>query len=118
MVLGPLGLAQTPQEGIWQLLVLQPSEFAGWCSPIPIVSDNEKRQWVETGARQKIDSMAVEINHLRLDLREVADFSMVIEDDVDTLKQEVKSLRAAVEGLKCIANHAEKCLEDTERRLR
>ncbi|KAJ1129440.1 hypothetical protein NDU88_007810 [Pleurodeles waltl] len=66
----------------------------------------------------KIDSMAVDINHLRMDLWKLADCKAAIEDDVTTLKAEVKRLRVKVDGLKCSTTQMEERLEDAEGRSR
>ncbi|KAJ1109130.1 hypothetical protein NDU88_006495 [Pleurodeles waltl] len=58
----------------------------------------------------KMDLIAFEINHLRMDLRKVADQTTAVEDYVNVLKQEVKSLRARVAGLKCSATYMQDVL--------
>ncbi|KAJ1185744.1 hypothetical protein NDU88_002531 [Pleurodeles waltl] len=62
----------------------------------------------------KMDSIARDINHLRLDLRKVADHLPAVKDDVDALKKEVKWRRAEVDESKCSATQMEERLEDTK----
>ncbi|KAJ1097876.1 hypothetical protein NDU88_002992 [Pleurodeles waltl] len=44
----------------------------------------------------KIDSMAIKINHLNLDLQKVVDHTTAVEDSVDALNWKIKSLGAVV----------------------
>ncbi|KAJ1209715.1 hypothetical protein NDU88_005088 [Pleurodeles waltl] len=71
--------------------------------------------WLST---KKMDSMAIEMNHLQMDQQKVAERTAAFEDDVDALKQEVKSLMATVSGLKSSATLKEEHLEDVEGRSR
>ncbi|KAJ1121758.1 hypothetical protein NDU88_000277 [Pleurodeles waltl] len=65
----------------------------------------------------KMDTVAMEINHLGLDLQKVADRTTAVDNNVDYLKKYVQSLRAEVEGLKCSTTHTEERLEDAAGRL-
>ncbi|KAJ1155508.1 hypothetical protein NDU88_008238 [Pleurodeles waltl] len=71
-------------------------------------------QGFHVALEDKLYSMAIEMDHLEMDLRNEAYRTTTVKDDVDALKQEVRMLRATVEGMKCSATHMEEQLEDSE----
>ncbi|KAJ1160275.1 hypothetical protein NDU88_000777 [Pleurodeles waltl] len=64
----------------------------------------------------KMHSMAMDINHLGLDLRKVGDRDTTNEEETNTLQRNVKDLHAIVETLKSNATQMEYHLKDIERR--
>ncbi|KAJ1116658.1 hypothetical protein NDU88_004864 [Pleurodeles waltl] len=62
----------------------------------------------------KRDTMAIELNLLLLDRRKVAKRVTCMEEEVITLKREIKYIQTTVAGLKCSAMHMEEHIDDTE----
>ncbi|KAJ1154627.1 hypothetical protein NDU88_007370 [Pleurodeles waltl] len=65
----------------------------------------------------KMDMMAIDINHLRLGLHQVAKRTTGMEEDVTILKKEIKELQATV-GLKCSVKQMEEYVDNAEGSLR
>ncbi|KAJ1153596.1 hypothetical protein NDU88_006355 [Pleurodeles waltl] len=103
-------LVSTPPNIVIREDHLRELEFRRANTVESLVAIQGSRQMLET----KMDAMSMDINHLRLDLRKVADRVMSTEEDVASLKQEMKGLQAVVSGLKCSVTHMDGRVEDAD----
>ncbi|KAJ1195792.1 hypothetical protein NDU88_005060 [Pleurodeles waltl] len=74
----------------------------------------EVMQGTRVALEAKMDTMAMDINHLRLDLRKVAVRVMSTEGEIDELQNKICTLQATIETLQSEATRMAILVEDAE----